>query len=527
MAALALALGLAAWPAVSPGSPSPWSAVAAEISGTLDRAAAAHATRQSGRGAELVSEAYFGLFEERGMEVAIRRYVSTRRARELERMFGALRQAIAVGADAGEVRQQVAALREALQAEAAELARQGVSQEDARLQGESAEAVEPGAVLAPMPADAVAQTLARLGDVGARYGAGAAAEARTLLDSAYFDHFEGQGLEAAIGARTPARKAAIEARFVRIRSLLASRAPADAVTGEINALRAEIQDAIGLLSGGQGPWQAIFAGALIIVREGFEAILILTALLTYLVRAGHRDRLRTVYQAAAVAVVASLLTALALRSLTRLAARHQELLEGVSMLMAAAVLVYVSYWLTSRTEARRWQSYLDSKVRASLGTGRIAALWVAAFLAVYREGAETVLFYHALLAGTEDARAVLAGLGIGTLVLAGLFVLLRTGARRVPMHAFFAWTSLLLYTMAFVFAGRGMRALQAAGAIGASPTPWGVALDWVGLYPTWESTGVQMALLVAAAVALLAVLVGRRRSGEHGAPVSIPPKGDV
>lgn len=183
--------------------------------------------------------------------------------------------------------------------------------------------------------------------------------------------------------------------------------------------------------------------------------------------------------------------------------------------------------LTSRTEARRWQSYLDSKVRTSLGTGRIAALWVAAFLAVYREGAETVLFYHALLAGTEDARAVLAGLGIGALVLMGLFVLLRTGARRVPMHAFFAWTSLLLYTMAFVFAGRGMRALQAAGAIGASPTPWGVALDWVGLYPTWESTGVQLALLVAAAVALLAVLVGRRRSGEHGAPVNISPKGDV
>lgn len=138
-----------------------------------------------------------------------------------------------------------------------------------------------------------------------------------------------------------------------------------------------------------------------------------------------------------------------------------------------------------------------------------------------------MLFYHALLAGTEDARAVLAGLGIGTLVLAGLFVLLRTGARRVPMHALFAWTSLLLYTMAFVFAGRGMRALQAAGAICASPTPWGIALDWVGLYPTWESAGVQFALLVAAAVALLAVLVGRRRSGEQGAPMSIPPKGDV
>lgn len=527
VAVLALALGLAAWAAVSAASPTSWSNVAREVSMALDRAATAHAGRQPERGLELVSEAYFGVFEESGMETAIRRYVSARRARELERMFGGIRQAIRAGVEPGEVGRQVATLRDALEAEARELERQGVTRDDLRPEPEGPKPADTDGVAAQVSPDAAGQLLARLDEAAARYGRGARGETLALLDHAYFDHFEGQGLEAAIGARAPGRKTAIEARFIRIRGLISAGAPPETVAGEIDILRREIGEAIALLSRSGGPWQAVFAGALIIVREGFEAILILTALLTYLVRAGHRDRTRTVYGAAGVAIVASLLTALALRSLTRLAAQHEELLEGVTMLMAAAVLVYVSYWLTSKTETRRWQSYLDSKVQASLGTGRVAALWAAAFLAVYREGAETVLFYHALLAGTGDTRAVLAGLGIGALVLAGLFALLRTGARRVPMHAFFAWTSLLLYAMALVFAGRGIRALQAAGAVGASPTPWPLTADWFGLYPTWEGVGVQLLLLAAAAVALLVVLVGRRRSGEHGAPASVPSKGDV
>ncbi len=519
MAALALALGLAAWPAVSTGEPSPWSGIASEISRTLDRASAAHAVQQSPRGAELVSEAYFGLFEERGMEIAIRRYISPRRTRELERMFGAIRQAITAGRQADEVQRQVRALEEALQAEGRELDRQGVSQDDLRYRPDELELAGPGGAARPTAGGGAAQFMALVGEVSARYAQGARPEARAFLDSAYFDQFEGQGFEAAIGAQSPARKAAIEARFVRIRGLMASGVPPDAVAGEIDLLRSEIQDAIGLLSRRGGPWHAILAGALIIVREGFEAVLILTALVTYLIKAGQRDRVKTVYQAAGVAVVASLLTALALRSLTWLAAGHQELFEGVSMLAAAAVLVYVSYWLTSQVEAYRWQAYLRSKVQASLGTGRVAALWAAAFLAVYREGAETVLFYQALLAGTAgDAREILAGLGIGTLALAGLFVLVRSGAQRVPIRAFFVWSSILLYGMALVFVGRGVRALQTAGAVGASPTPWHLTLDWVGLYPTWESMGLQLLLLAAATVALVVLLARRGRSREETVP---------
>src|SRR5574341_2417747 len=95
--------------------PPPWSRVAAEISETLDRAAAAYAGGAPARGVELVSEAYFGHFEESGLEIAIRRYVSARRARELERMFAGIRQGITAGAPPDQVQRQVAALRTVLE----------------------------------------------------------------------------------------------------------------------------------------------------------------------------------------------------------------------------------------------------------------------------------------------------------------------------------------------------------------------------------------------------------------------------
>lgn len=117
---------------VSDGGASAWSAIAVVIAGTLDRAAAAHAARQSERGVELVNEAYFDLFEECGLEIAVRRYVSVRRARELERMFGAIREAIDDGAAPARVRRLVATLQSALRTQALELARQGVTPQDLR-----------------------------------------------------------------------------------------------------------------------------------------------------------------------------------------------------------------------------------------------------------------------------------------------------------------------------------------------------------------------------------------------------------
>jgi high-affinity iron transporter len=192
------------------------------------------------------------------------------------------------------------------------------------------------------------------------------------------------------------------------------------------------------------------------------------------------------------------------------------------MLLATAVLFYVSYWLTSKAEAERWQRYVQTQVQAALGAGSLVTLWCAAFLAVYREGAETVLFYQALLAGSGpgEGGAVLAGLGVGSLVLVALFLLLRSGALRISIRPFFTVTSVLLYALAFVFAGRGIRELQESGLIGATPASWIPTWDFLGLYPTWESVGLQAVLVAAAAVAAIHLV---RRRGQRVSAEAVRP----
>ena len=500
-------------PAAPDASPALWPDVVREVSGVLERAAKAYEANDPKGAQELVGEAYFGAFEERGMEAAVRREISARRARDLEKMFGEIRRAIGTGEPAPGVRRRITTLREALDEDARELVRVGAT---ATSLAEKEDGVGPEPEAAPRVVAAKAlttQIAARLDEVRARHRAGDREGAKALLASTYFDLFEGQGLEAAVAARAPRQKAEIEAGFVSVRGLIVAGKPAESVAEALEALKARIRDATALLDGERGRWGAFFNGLILIVREGFEAILIVTALAAYLLKSGHADKVGVVYRASLVALAASALTAVAIRTLFTLSPRHQETLEGAAMLLATAVLFYVSYWLTSKAEADRWQRYVRTRIQAALGTGSLVALWSAAFLAVYREGAETVLFYEALLAGSGPAEraAVLGGFGVGSLALVLVFFVLRSGALHIPIRPFFTVTSALLYYLAFVFAGRGIQELQGSGVVGATPAPWIPTWELLGLYPTWESVGLQVVLVVAAAGALVHLLWRRGR----------------
>ncbi len=517
---LSLLLLLAATPAAAlAGAPPPWPGVARRVSGLLDDAVKSYEARSPEKAKDLVTEAYFGPFEAGGMEIAIRQEISARRARQLEKMFAEIRQAIGAGEPAGAVRERVAALERALDHDARELVRAGVTEVRLAEKGEPSPVGEPapvGAGVSPpgaAPDRLVNELIARLDQARARYEAGDPDQAKALLGSAYFDLFEHQGLEAAVGARSSRLKADIEGRFAQIRGLMSSGTPADRVGQDLDALKDRIREAGALVTRGQGRAAAFVNGLIVIVREGFEAILILTALAAYLLKAGHGDKVRVVYQAGGAALAASLLAAVLVQTLFQLSPRSREALEGVTMLLATAVLFYVSCWLTSKAEADRWAQYIRKRVQASLGTGSLVALWSAAFLAVFREGAETVLFYQALLAGTGpgEAGAVFGGFGAGSLVLVVVFLLFRSGALRIPIRAFFTLTSALLYYLAFVFAGRGIQELQVSGLVGITPAHGVPTWELVGLYPTWESVGLQLLLVGAAAFALSYLFLIRGR----------------
>ena len=171
------------------------------------------------------------------------------------------------------------------------------------------------------------------------------------------------------------------------------------------------------------------------------------------------------------------------------------------------MLFFVSYWLISKAEAERWQRYIQSKVHSAVATGNLFALGGAAFLAVYREGVETVLFYKALLDGTAaQTGAVVLGFAVGMVGLVIVYVLYQRLGRRLPMRQFFLVTGGLLYYLAVVFAGKGVAELQGAGVVSTTLVSWVPRIDALGIYPTVESLAAQSLLVLCAIYAAVVAL---------------------
>jgi high-affinity iron transporter len=267
-------------------------------------------------------------------------------------------------------------------------------------------------------------------------------------------------------------------------------------------MQGDLQAAIGQLGRRSTIWRDLLQSLVIIVREGVEATLIITALLAFLIRSGNARHRRSMYWGAALAVGASVVTAFAVELIFRVAPAGREVLEGATMLIAVIVLFMVSYWLVSKVEQRRWERYIREKMNLALSSRSRFALASVAFLAVYREGFETVLFYKALMGGASSGSMVLVGFLLGVVVLAVLCVAIYRVGVRVPLRPFFALTSAVLYYMAFVFAGGGIKELQEAGAVRATVIAGVPRIDLLGVYPTVESLTAQAVLLSALLFAL-------------------------
>ena len=244
---------------------------------------------------------------------------------------------------------------------------------------------------------------------------------------------------------------------------------------------------------------------ILMVREGFEAILIVAALMAFLAKAGAPERRRDVARGAWVAVGASILTWALVEALFQITPGQRGAIEGFTMLLAAAVLFYVSYWLLSKIEAAKWTAFVKDKMESALSSGSGLALSAVAFLAVYREGFETILFYKALFgsAGSEGTVSILVGIAAGAVGLVAVYLLINQLGVRVAMKPFFAVTGAMLYYMAFVFAGKGVAELQEGGVVGLTVVEGVPRIPVLGIYPTLESLALQGLLVILAVVALV------------------------
>ena len=243
----------------------------------------------------------------------------------------------------------------------------------------------------------------------------------------------------------------------------------------------------------------------ILFREGLEALLVVIALVAGTREAGDDRRAKDIYAGALVAIAASIALAWGVNHL--ISDDASDTLEGIFQVLAAATLFYVSSWLTSKSQAQAWNTFIKDHVKnAQESSVPGLALGLTAFLAVIREGGETIVFFQALTVGateTVEKHAVWGGIAVAALALAVTFVILNRAAHRIPIGRFFQTTSILLYALAVVFIGQGVASFQESEWISATFVEHVPTIPMLGLYPTVQSIAAQLALLGFAAAALL------------------------
>lgn len=313
-------------------------------------------------------------------------------------------------------------------------------------------------------------------------------------------------VERGVRAKNPSLAAELESDFAALRAQVARRGPEAQLEVVHKQLATRLEKAERALGEDLSPANLFFQSFVIMLREGLEAILIVGALMTFLVKMGASHRKREINLGVAAAIGASLVTAFAIETVFHLTPANQEVLEGLTMVVATVVLFYVSYWLLSKMEVVKWNHFVKSKVNDALTSGSALALASAAFLAVYREGFETVLFYKALFltgGAGSSSMPIIAGILAGAAILVGVYIAISRFGVRLPLKPFFGVTSAFLYYMAFVFAGKGVAELQSSGLLPTTIVSWAPRLPGLGIYPTVESMlaqGILVVLLLAALI---------------------------
>lgn len=245
----------------------------------------------------------------------------------------------------------------------------------------------------------------------------------------------------------------------------------------------------------------------LLMREGLEAILVIVAIVTYLIKTGNKKMTKQVYLGCAYAVVASIALSVFIEMVLGGIGASAEMIEGWTMFLAVGVLFYISNWMLSKAEVEHWQKYIDDKVQQSIDNKSAKTLVFAAFLAVFREGAELILFYKAAFSsGMNNPTMIISGIAAGTVVLAIIYVIFRFTTIKLPLKPFFIFTSILLFLMCISFMGKGVVELTEANVISGRttiPAMQGFQIEILSIYDRAETLIPQIMLAIASVWLLL------------------------
>lgn len=341
----------------------------------------------------------------------------------------------------------------------------------------------------------VALARARLHQSIAAYEQGDADDAARLALSAYLDGIE--PIEPRLAARDAKLLTNVEAAMAEYRARLQRGATPAEAREQLAAVEDLLTSASDILERNDtGAATTFIASFTILVREGLEALLLVVAIVAFLRKSGRQELMPYVHGGWISALAAGGITWLVARYLIDISGASRELTEGYASLFAAFVLLTVGLWMHQKSVAGNWQRYIQNNLTGIL-RGRSAWLLAGlAFIMVYREVFETILFYAAL-GGEGNTTALLAGFAAGAGVLTLIAVAMLRFSARLPIGKFFSISSILIAVLAVVLAGKGAQALQEAGILSVQTLPlprW----EWVGVYPSVQTLLVQGLVALAA-----------------------------
>lgn len=358
------------------------------------------------------------------------------------------------------------------------------------------------------------------------YEKGDGAKGATLVNNAYYQYYEKLGFEKNVmNAISGSRVSEVEYQFKMSRKAMNTGASLKETKKLIDDLKAMLVKDAGILDGGaadkEGGFTKFITSAvgqsfIILVREGLEALLVVAAVIAYLVKSGNRKLTKWIYVGVLVGLAGSGVIAVIFGLLFGGSGPQQEIMEGVCALIAMCMLLWTSNWMLNKSSVEAWNRYIRTKTEAAVKTassqvesgeqiafGTVVSLAMLSFLAVFREGAETVIFYESIYSMSQDSKGMWTGGIAAAVVLVIIFLIIRFTSVKIPIGPFFLVTSILMSVLVVVFAGGGVHALIEGDLLPAIYLQGVPTNDWLGFYPYVECIVAQ----VLAAIAVIALFV--------------------
>lgn len=492
------------------GTTSPWMSVYTEFKTELDNAKAAFDKKDAAALKAALNRAKFDIYRNERLEEAVRKYVSSQTDQSIQQIIGNLLREDA-DTDKSKFDEAINALDNLALKAVNDLPQESYSIAPQTALAQSDTSEDEGKDFTPI----VQNIKDKMAKVLALYESGKVDDAIDESGNIYFDEYEESGMENIVGAKNTQLKLDTEASFNKISALMRAGASKEQIVAAQNKLFDQLTQSLELTKKSSN-WDLFLYAFIIILREGFEALIIVAAVIALLIKSGNSKHLNIVYSALGVAVVLSIATAYGLNYIfgSENAGQTREVMEGAVMLIAVVLLFYVGFWLLSNASSKKWSAYIQGQISNSLSSGDSKMLWWTVFLAVYREGAETVLFYLALLFDAKSPAAtsmVAAGFVAGLAALIIVYIVIKKFSLKIAIKPFFIATSVIIFYMSVVFVGKGVMELVEGKVFVPTVIDGLPTITWIGFYPYVQSL-VPQAVMIVLLIAGILILKNKQKN---------------